>query len=337
MALNRIALAMLEKPVIIKMDYLGTNLISRFSDGSIEQIDMTNLLGRGPAGPIGPQGPAGPAGTPGATGPVGPQGPQGVKGNTGATGPEGPVGPAGTGSTGPMGPAGPTGPVGPKGTNGATGPAGPVGPVGPKGAAGATGATGSMGPVGPAGPKGATGATGQTGPVGPAGPRGTTGATGPAGPVGPVGPQGPKGETGPAGPPSTGGGIGSWNYLGLMSGFVQRFPTFKGKTGGYYLLDVKANWGAGIYRIDGLYNDGTSFPIDYPISLVVIVGDGYGWNAGEYGAGTTQLELSKWSYPVSNSEGAWTAVGGLIPVVYSTGSLSINSVRETPPRIYKLG
>lgn len=320
MALNRIALAMLEKPVIIKMDYQGTNLISRFSDGSIEQIDMTNLLGRGPAGPIGPQGPAGPAGTPGATGPVGPQGPQGVKGNTGATGPAGPVGPAGTGSTGPMGPAGPTG------------------PVGPKGATGATGATGSTGPVGPAGPKGTTGATGPTGPVGPAGPKGTTGATGPAGPVGPVGPQGPKGETGPAGPPSTGGGIGSWTYLGLMSGFVQRFPTSSGKTGGYYLMDVKANWGAGIYRIDGLYNNGT-YPIlsQFPISLVVIVGDGYGWNAGEYGAGTTQLELSKWSYPVSNSEGAWTTVGGFIPVVYSTGSLSLTSVRETPPRIYKLG
>ncbi len=92
MALNKISLAMLEKPVIVQMDYQGTQLIAKFSDGTTQAIDISALVGTGPMGATGAQGSIGPQGS---TGPAGPVGPAGATGPVGATGPAGPTGAAG--------------------------------------------------------------------------------------------------------------------------------------------------------------------------------------------------------------------------------------------------
>ena len=343
MALNKVSLLMLDKPVIVRLDYQGTNLISVFSDGTQTQIDMTNLLGRGPAGPAGAQGPAGPAGPAGPKGDTGSTGPKGATGAAGATGPAGPAGPKG--ATGPAGPQGTTGSMGLRGLTGATGPVGPQGPMGPQGPVGPAGpagsgssdGTGTVGPMGPMGPQGPQGIQG------PAGPKGDTGAIGPQGIQGIQGPKGDTGEQGPAGPPGpagtgTGGGLGEWTLVGYMSGFVQLFPTFQGKTVGYYNMNLKFNWGSGIYRIDGLYNRG-GYPllVESPISIVVIVGDGYGWNQGN-AEWTTSLEYSRYSFgTIFSGDGIFYSSEGMLPVIYSSGQMKMTSKQETPPAIYKLG
>lgn len=89
MALNRISLAMLEKPVIADVSLSNGTLLLHMSDGNTQSVDLSPAFGYGTPGATGPQGPVG------ATGPAGP------KGDTGQTGTQGPAGPAG--SPGPAG------------------------------------------------------------------------------------------------------------------------------------------------------------------------------------------------------------------------------------------
>jgi hypothetical protein len=74
----------------------GNNLVLTMSDSTTVSINVTSLVGTGPAGP---QGATGPQGVPGPTGPAGSPGTPGIQGPPGPAGPQGPQGPPGTGGS----------------------------------------------------------------------------------------------------------------------------------------------------------------------------------------------------------------------------------------------
>lgn len=89
MALNKISLAMLEKPVIADVSLDNGRLLLHMSNGTVQSVDLSPAFGygaqgaTGPQGPVGPTGPAGPKGDTGPMGPPGPAGPEGPQGRTG--------------------------------------------------------------------------------------------------------------------------------------------------------------------------------------------------------------------------------------------------------------